>query len=117
MRLALPDTIESLPIKKIIAYDCSSTPNTVYKHNFHKHINSERETSLLQRPAFVQTSELRNILVEGLKVHDVDGKADIWTMSPPCQPYTTTRGANRKDHLDNRSKGLYHLMTLLLNMK
>jgi hypothetical protein len=73
-------------------------------------------------------------------VNDVDGKADIWTMSPPCQPckhhtflffcvlflsrflpsriiVTTTRGANRKDHLDHRSKGLYHIMSLLLQMK
>jgi hypothetical protein len=24
--------------------------------------------------------------IEGLKVDDVDDKADIWTMSPPCQP-------------------------------
>ncbi|RYG66894.1 hypothetical protein EON64_08655 [archaeon] len=30
---------------------------------------------------------------------------------------TTTRGALRRDHLDNRSRGLMHLITLLLQMQ
>lgn len=29
--------------------------------------------------------DLRNLLIDGLKLGDVDGQADIWTMSPPCQ--------------------------------
>lgn len=47
----------------------------------------------------------------------MDNKAHIWTMSPPCQPYTTTKGALQLDHNDNRSKGLYHLMYLLRHMQ
>eukprot|EP01031_Cornospumella_fuschlensis_P026262 gene26262-31727_t len=109
VRLALPDAIDSVPIRHIRAFDCSAVPNMVYEHNFHG--------SPEQRLDSVRDSSLRNILVQGLKVRDVDGQADIWTMSPPCQPYTTTRGALRRDHLDNRSRGLMHLISLLLQMQ
>jgi site-specific DNA-cytosine methylase len=61
---------------------------------------------------------LKRVLIDtGLKLGDVDGKADIWTMSPPCQPYTTTHGARRRDALDNRSRGIFWLMELLLGMR
>eukprot|EP01035_Chromulina_nebulosa_P018022 gene18022-23663_t len=83
MRLALPDVVRGIPIKRIEAFDCSEVANDI----------------------------------DGLKFSDVDGKADIWTMSPPCQPYTTTKGANRKDNLDNRSRGIFHIMKLLKEMK
>eukprot|EP01031_Cornospumella_fuschlensis_P026054 gene26054-31457_t len=109
VRLALPDAIDSVPIRRIRAFDCSAVPNMVYEHNFHGSVEKRLDS--------VRDSSLRNILVQGLKVRDVDGQADIWTMSPPCQPYTTTRGALRRDHLDNRSRGLMHLISLLLQMQ
>lgn len=31
----------------------------------------------------------------GLKGIEIDGQSHVWTMSPPCQPTTTTRHANR----------------------
>ena len=62
------------------------------------------------------TGTLKNALIEGMKLSDFDGKADVWTMSPPCQPYTNTRNAHQKDDKDNRSKGLYYLMSTLKSM-
>ncbi|TPX35864.1 DNA (cytosine-5-)-methyltransferase [Synchytrium microbalum] len=38
-------------------------------------------------------------------------EADIWTMSPPCQPYT--QGGKELDDLDPRAKGLLHLISIL----
>ena len=68
-------------------------------------------------PPSVTKSTLHEVSIDGLKLADLDNKSDIWTMSPPCQPYTTTRGAKRLDKKDNRSKAFTHLMFLLLQMK
>lgn len=107
MRLALPKVIDRVPVRRIVAFDCSTIPNAVYKHNFH--CDNPLDS--------VKASSLREGLVQGLHKKDADGEADIWTLSPPCQPYTTTRGALRRDHLDNRSRGLLHIIHLLLQME
>jgi site-specific DNA-cytosine methylase len=138
MRLSLPKSIRGREVKSITAYDCSNTVNDIYDYNFHRptsSVLSEESPSLPHRyrdmdPDSVEASateptwrgyylrsELKRILIDGLKVHDVDGKADIWTMSPPCQPYTTTRGSKQLDEKDNRSRPLFHLMNLLLEMR
>ena len=38
-------------------------------------------------------------------------RADVWTMSPPCQPYT--RQGNQRDSQDARAKPLTHLCAVL----
>jgi len=101
MRCSLPN---SITIASITAFDVSNVPNDVYAENF----DSDSSTEI---------GELRRILVDGLKIHEVDGIADIWTMSPPCQPFTETRNANRLDDRDNRTKGFFHLMFLLISMR
>lgn len=83
MRLSLPNLILETPISSITAFDCSDVANDVYEYNFHtRKIDCERNIQ----------SSLKRILIDGLKVNDVDNIADVWTMSPPCQPYTTTKG-------------------------
>jgi tRNA (cytosine38-C5)-methyltransferase len=52
-------------------------------------------------------------LVEQLKPQDLDGKADLWTMSPPCQPFTSTRLAKQLDSNDKRCNGLKGIISLL----
>ncbi|CAJ1960140.1 unnamed protein product [Cylindrotheca closterium] len=76
------------------AYDISLHANNSYKHNF-------------------PNDSVRTKLVEQLKPKDLDGKADLWTMSPPCQPFTTTRGAKSLDSEDKRCNGLKGIMDLL----
>jgi tRNA (cytosine38-C5)-methyltransferase len=104
MRCSLPD---KLKVATITAFDVSDTPNNVYSENFESGVDTVDG----------YRGSLRRILVDGLKVCDVDGQADVWTMSPPCQPFTETRNANRLDDKDNRSKGFFHLMFLLICMK
>ena len=83
------------------AYDISLHANKVYEHNF------QNESSCSS------SSKVSTKLVEQLKKSDVDGKADIWTMSPPCQPFTKTRGSKGLDADDNRCAGLKGLIRLL----
>ena len=107
-RLSLPDKIRERQIKKIIAIDCNDTVCDVYDHNFHKHKTTETFDGISE-------SEMRRVLIAqgSVNVEDVDNIADIWTMSPPCQPYTKTRGARGLDDGDNRSRGMSHIITLL----
>uniref|UniRef100_A0A0G4FW83 DNA (cytosine-5-)-methyltransferase n=1 Tax=Chromera velia CCMP2878 TaxID=1169474 RepID=A0A0G4FW83_9ALVE len=54
--------------------------------------------------------------IENLKSEDLSRlKAEVWVMSPPCQPYT--RGGKQRDVEDARAKGLLRLIELLGEMK
>ena len=119
MRLALPKTmIRDLPIHKICAYDISDVANRVYQHNFHSvEASGHAHSHSHSRGQWSRVDELRRVAINGLKLEDLDGRSDVWTMSPPCQPFTRTKGAHQRDHLDNRSKAILHLMQLLLSMK
>lgn len=105
MHLSLPAEVRDLPITSITAFDCSDVANEVYRHNF---LRSKRRVACA----------LREVAIEGVKQHELDGDsaADIWTMSPPCQPYTKTRGARQLGAKDNRNRGFFHLMDLLLRL-
>ena len=111
-RLALPDTVRGIKISKVAAYDVSDVANDVYAHNF---VNNDKNGRNQSSDAPVEC-KLHRVLIEGLRSEDLNGTSDVWTMSPPCQPYTTTRGSKRGDERDNRSKGLYHIMKLLRQM-
>lgn len=80
------------------AYDISLYANRTYKQNF-------------------PGDEVSTKLVEQLKTTDLDGRADLWTMSPPCQPFTMTRGAKGLDIDDKRCHGLKGIMALLTAME
>eukprot|EP00388_Colpodella_angusta_P006152 GDKJ01018432.1.p1 GENE.GDKJ01018432.1~~GDKJ01018432.1.p1 ORF type:complete len:429 (-),score=77.37 GDKJ01018432.1:50-1204(-) len=62
--------------------------NAVYKHNF--------------------GIEPCNKSIEQATKQILDGKADLWLMSPPCQPYT--RAGLKNDEKDRRSSGLLSLI-------
>lgn len=111
-RLSLPPLgIQGVAVKHIVAIDCSDTVCDIYDHNFHRSESAVAGT--------VTRSVLRRCLIArgSVIVESVDGLSDVWTLSPPCQPYTTTRGALSRDERDNRSKGLDHLTHLLRHMK
>ncbi|XP_026194487.1 tRNA (cytosine(38)-C(5))-methyltransferase-like, partial [Cyclospora cayetanensis] len=79
------------PVEFVAAYDISTTANAVYAHNF--------------------SALPKCVSVEHLALQQVDGKADLWLLSPPCQPYT--RGGKGLDSRDGRAVGLLHLLQLL----
>lgn len=80
----------------LAAFDINDIANDVYEHNFG------------HRPLAVDVSNLT------VKQLDAWG-ADIWLMSPPCQPYT--RRGLQKQSADARSAGFLCLIDKLQEMK
>ncbi|KAG9290915.1 hypothetical protein G9A89_011065 [Geosiphon pyriformis] len=80
------------------AFDINTTANHVYLHNFGSDAPVKQ----------------RNIEALPLAYYDTL-KADIWLMSPPCQPYT--RIGLRHGSADIRSRSFLYLINLLSEMK
>jgi len=79
------------------AFDINTTANIVYKHNF-------PTTPLLQKN------------IQGFTVEYLDRfNADIWTMSPPCQPYT--RQGKQEESSDPRAKSFLNILKILGSME
>ena len=77
------------------AFDFSTTANEVYRHNF-----GGKKPS--QKP-------IQSISCEYLQSLG----ANMWLMSPPCQPYTRQNETKKRDLLDKRSNALVHLCGVL----
>ncbi|KAJ2537669.1 hypothetical protein EV175_006653 [Coemansia sp. RSA 1933] len=75
------------------AFDINTVANQVYKHNF-------PEVPVMQR----SIESLPMTLFEALR-------SDLWTMSPPCQPYT--RQGLQKGSDDPRAKSFIFIVDLL----
>ncbi|KAG0242376.1 tRNA (cytosine-5-)-methyltransferase [Actinomortierella wolfii] len=75
------------------AFDINTTANEVYAHNHGK-------KQLAQR----------NIEAVPKEFYDKQ-QADVWLMSPPCQPYTRT--GNQEGSKDTRAKSFLYLMRIL----
>mmetsp|Transcript_15268 Transcript_15268/g.31395 ORF Transcript_15268/g.31395 Transcript_15268/m.31395 type:complete len:435 (+) Transcript_15268:271-1575(+) len=80
----------------VAAFDHSTVCNEVYHHN-----NKFRPS---QKP------------IEGLHSRDLNGVANLWMMSPPCQPHTRQRVGlenQERDEDDPRARSFLHLCHLL----
>jgi tRNA (cytosine38-C5)-methyltransferase len=95
------------------AYDISLNANCCYEHNFHSLISDYHSKSV--------SGGVSTKLVEHLKPSDVDNlRSNLWTMSPPCQPFTSNGAQDSKNYLDNddkRCNGLKGLMRLLSSIE
>ncbi|KAF7725323.1 tRNA (cytosine-5-)-methyltransferase [Apophysomyces ossiformis] len=79
------------------AFDINTVSNEIYAHNFGKRAIGQN-------------------LIETLSTEYYDRlAADVWTMSPPCQPYT--RIGLRQGSKDPRAKSFLHLLDVLEAMK
>ncbi|XP_028393906.1 tRNA (cytosine(38)-C(5))-methyltransferase-like isoform X2 [Dendronephthya gigantea] len=83
-------------VNVVAAIDINTIANEVYAHNF-------PNTVLLNR-------NIEGIKLEEFKKFD----ADIFTMSPPCQPFT--RQGNKKASDDPRTKSFLHIMKVLRSL-
>lgn len=82
----------------VSAFDINTLANDCYSFNFN------------QKPS--------SVLIESVPVSVLDKlEADIWVMSPPCQPYTRNNTTNTRDSLDKRSSAFMHLTNALLEIK
>lgn len=101
MRLSL--IAASLKLSSIVAYDTSIVANACYSFNFSTTENG--------------SDRLRRVNIEGINPNELDGQADLWTMSPPCQPFTKTRHSLRLDQDDKRCKAFQFLMKALISFE
>ena len=76
------------------AFDINTVSNQVYNHNFGDKPNPKCINSLTKK---------------ALDKH----RADMWCMSPPCQPYTRSNTSAKRDCNDQRSNAFLHLIHLL----
>lgn len=85
-----------MPTNVISAFDINTTTNVIYQHNF-------PSTKLCQNN------------IQGLTVSSLEKlNADLWTMSPPCQPFTMK--GNRKGEDDRRCDSFKILLSSLSEM-
>ena len=98
----LPD----FKIKSIYPFDINPNANITYQHNF----------GVKPFAITIEGFTLEDYEKCIKKQEDFDSSSKIiWTMSPPCQPFT--RQGNEKDLNDPRTKGFTHLMNILENTK
>ncbi|KAL6073847.1 C-5 cytosine-specific DNA methylase, variant 4 [Balamuthia mandrillaris] len=74
------------------AFDMNQVANRVYSHNFGEEPSSKA---------------IEHLTVEELTRYE----ADLYLLSPPCQPYT--RAGLQRGNQDNRTNSLLHLLSLL----
>ena len=95
-------------LERIAAFDHSDAANVVLKYN----------DELNQDYLHINKNDAKAVSIERLTIKQLKSpnyKADIWAMSPPCQPYTRNN-ALQKDDSDPRSKSFLHLCNLLTQL-
>jgi tRNA (cytosine38-C5)-methyltransferase len=118
VQAALPPHVQYVCHK---AFDVNLNANLVYQHNF-KHqptvLSLERCTAVdlhvqrQQQPLPRLTSQLQ----PQRQASAVDSSSPaplLWTLSPPCQPYTTTANSKQAGAEDTRASSLAHLLQLM----
>ena len=81
------------------AFDLNTIANEVYRHN---------HTTLLPNPRSI----------DQLTAEQLDGwQANVWCMSPPCQPFTRQNTTTCRDQSDPRSSSFQHLFQQLSIMR
>ena len=91
-------------LHRIAAFDNSDLCTKVFQHNFGSDDNKQQQKT-------------KTFNIERLTLKQVEAwKANIWAMSPPCQPHTRQHSNQSNDLNDPRSKSFLHLCGLLAKM-
>lgn len=109
-----------------VAYDISLYANRTYQYNVMPSSSTNSCTTTINTPnnnnsnGDATTITIRTKLIEQLTSQDIEHyQANVWTLSPPCQPFTQRNNNNelrqqRDDALDPRNRALLHICTTLL---
>jgi len=90
--------LSEFPIEVVQAFDIHIFANQTYDFNFKSKTNAQN--------------------IESVTAKDIDRYgADVWMMSPPCQPYTRQKEALQKGSADPRAKSFLHLLTIFPHLK
>ena len=92
-----------LKLERLAALDHSDLCNQVFQHNFGQTVTSKSKGKL--------------IAIERLDLKQLEAwSADVWVMSPPCQPHTRQHSSQEQDLADPRSASFLHICDLLEQM-
>ncbi|KAL3796452.1 hypothetical protein HJC23_004249 [Cyclotella cryptica] len=94
--------------KLLAAYDHSDLCNSVFMHN-HASYTEPAQSSNEPSQYKPRQTPIERITKEELESHS----ANIWCMSPPCQPHTRQHSNQHKEMDDPRSSSFLHLCHLL----
>lgn len=125
--------IKKLSTKCLGAYDHSDLCYKVFKHNFPEIGSSTIRCDDEQEPSSLLSNGKRKtkkqkinpkiyiqkpISIEKLTKGSLEEmRADIWVMSPPCQPHTRQHNNQKEDIDDPRSQSFLHLCDLISSME
>lgn len=110
------------------AYDHSDLCYKVFNHNFPeigysgspKYSSSSSDGAKQEqrkKKQKINSSWQTPISIEKLTTNELEKmKADIWMMSPPCQPHTRQHCNQKEDVNDPRSKSFLHLCDVISSM-
>ena len=97
--LHLSSSCYSSSVEVCCAYDVNPHANAVYEHNY-------PDLKVCTRSIVnVTTKEVESL------------EANMWVMSPPCQPFTRNNETQSRDTKDTRSDALKHLIHILQETK
>lgn len=109
----------------LAAFDHSDLCNTVFSHNHRPTLSSNDDSSKRRKKNNVDKNNgddnhLRpcQIPIERLTLFELEHySADIWCMSPPCQPHTRQHNNQHMERTDTRSQSFLHLCKLLCDIE
>ena len=93
--------INNISIEHIFPFDINLNANATYQHNF----NIKPYAITIES---FSLNDYEKIIESIFNENESDNLYILWTMSPPCQPFT--RQGNQEGIEDNRSNAFVHLM-------
>ena len=96
-----------------VAYEISEKANKVYRHNFPA--DNDKKLHFGVRTKLVEQLKVKDLMHSSSSCNEACNY-NLWTMSPPCQPFTRTRMAKQLDLEDRRTAGFVALLNLLKDM-
>jgi tRNA (cytosine38-C5)-methyltransferase len=118
--MALEEAIQavdpSVSLACAAALDHSHLCMSVYDHNHQHHLES---SVMLPPPDSVKQYKKKGKGKPAVRIQDLTAEqviawqADIWMMSPPCQPHSRQHDNQEKDLQDPRSQSFLHVCQLL----
>ena len=99
-------------LNRLAALDHSSLCISVLEHNFPSPGSSANGSGFPKKRKRPLSFDIQRLTLQ--QVHDWN--ADVWCMSPPCQPHTRQHDNQDSDVIDPRSQSFLHLCQLLHDM-
>lgn len=105
----------SVRLECCAALDHSDLCTSVYQHNHgqQQHLHAATTNGCGRATSGMKAVRIERLTAEQLKVW----QADLWMMSPPCQPHTRQHSNQAADLDDARSDSFLHLCNLLVELE